>query len=158
MAEPLPLASAVASQTFPATATPALPIPMRADTPAFPPQLAEILIAHTGQRVDIALKPDELGLVRMAMTLTEAGATVVVNADRPETLDLMRRHAGTLADALRALGHGSVSFAFEGNRNGPTPSQPNPNAAEAETPAPTGTPETGMRATRVVSDGLDLRL
>lgn len=38
---------------------------------------------------------------------------VSVNVERPETLDLMRRHIDVLAQEMKDIGYGEVSFSFE---------------------------------------------
>jgi flagellar hook-length control protein FliK len=62
--------------------------------------------------VDVTLSPEELGRVRMSITAGEGGVVLQVLAERPETLELMRRHADLLARELANLGFGSVDLAF----------------------------------------------
>jgi flagellar hook-length control protein FliK len=62
--------------------------------------------------IEIRLSPEELGHVRVDMRMTEAGLTVVVDADRSDTLDLMRRSADFLARELRDAGFDAVTLAF----------------------------------------------
>ena len=58
------------------------------------------------------MSPEELGRVRLTLSTTEAGLTLSVLAERPETLDMMRRHIEQLAQEFRDLGFGDVSFSF----------------------------------------------
>ena len=85
----------------------------RAETPAMiGRQMAEALQRLPDRPVEISLNPRELGRVRMNISTAEAGITVSVLAERPETLDLMRRNIEQLASEFQALGYESVDFAF----------------------------------------------
>lgn len=68
--------------------------------------------AAANQPVELTLNPEELGRVRLGFA-TEGGAlTVSITTERPETLDLMRRHIEALAQELRNLGYRDVNFSF----------------------------------------------
>lgn len=87
-------------------------------------QLAEVLQQNPGRPVEISLNPEELGRVRLNISAGEAGITVHVLAERPETLDLMRRHIDQLAREFQALGYDNINFAFnEGQAEQNTGSQ-----------------------------------
>ncbi|WP_159975413.1 flagellar hook-length control protein FliK [Roseobacter cerasinus] len=75
-------------------------------------QLAEVLQQNPGRPVEVSLNPEELGRVRLNISAGEAGITVHVLAERPETLDLMRRHIDQLAREFQALGYDTINFAF----------------------------------------------
>ncbi|WP_176536076.1 flagellar hook-length control protein FliK [Thioclava sp. ES.031] len=62
--------------------------------------------------VEIALSPEELGHVRMTLHASQHGMTVAIQADRAETLDLMRRHIDTLAREMHDMGYGTLDFQF----------------------------------------------
>lgn len=62
--------------------------------------------------IELKLNPAELGRVRLALAPGDGVMMVTVLADRPETLDLMRRHIDMLAQELRAIGYGSTAFSF----------------------------------------------
>ncbi|MEL7116941.1 MAG: flagellar hook-length control protein FliK, partial [Pseudomonadota bacterium] len=62
--------------------------------------------------IEIALKPEELGRVRMLITLADGALQVSLAAERPETADLMRRNLDILAQDFRELGYQDVSFDF----------------------------------------------
>lgn len=66
----------------------------------------------TDRVVEIRLDPPELGRVQIQLTTTEAGLQAVVMAERPETQDLLRRHAELLARELGAAGFRNVSLDF----------------------------------------------
>jgi hypothetical protein len=63
-------------------------------------------------RIEIQLSPEELG--RVTLTLQVADDTVVmsIQAERQETLDLMRRHADMLQREFRDAGFTAMSFSF----------------------------------------------
>ncbi len=103
-----------------------------------PPQaiqhIAETLRKGSDRQLEIALNPAELGRVRMMLSTTEAGIVVAINAERPETLDLMRRNASDLGDTLRDLGYEDVAFSFgqgEQSQNGQNDSDAHPNGDDA---------------------------
>lgn len=140
---------------------PAVQVPgnISASNPDLTARMAETLIRNAGRPVEIALSPEELGRVRMALNPSEIGITVTISADRPETQDLIRRHAEQLAADLRGLGYESVTFSFSGN-GGQTPDRQPPGdrggtgpsaTVEAPDPAPLGQSATA-------ADGLDLRM
>lgn len=81
-----------------------------------PPQLmrmlAEVTVAHPDRPIEITLNPEELGKIRMTMTQGDGQISVAVLADRPETLDALRRHISTLGAEFQSLGYRDVSFSF----------------------------------------------
>lgn len=77
-------------------------------------QLAQALVAKGERNVEVALNPEELGRVKMRVTTSDTGITVVIQTERPETGDLMRRHINELADEFRKMGFENVSFEFSG--------------------------------------------
>jgi hypothetical protein len=85
--------------------------------PALPPQavMAQVAVAIGGtpdDRVELRLDPPELGRVQIHLTRLDGGIQAVVMADRPETHDLLRRHAEVLARELGSAGYDSVSLDF----------------------------------------------
>jgi hypothetical protein len=121
-------------------------------------QIAQHARQLPGGPVEITLSPEELGRVRMQLTTAENGLTLVVTADRPETLDLLRRNIDQLANEYRNLGYGSLSFAFQGDgtpRDGhPGHHQPGTatvTMADDITPDPGPTPQTA-------ATGMDIRI
>lgn len=88
-------------------------IPIRMEMPAnVSKQIAEALQHMPGRPVEITLSPEELGRVRLAVTSSEAGILVNVLAERPETIDLLRRHIGNLENAFQDLGYQDIAFSF----------------------------------------------
>lgn len=138
------------------TSAPQTTAPHRADLPVqVARQLADAL-QNAGQRpVDIALNPEELGRLRLALSTTEAGMAVQITAERPDTIELMRRHITELAQEFRQLGYADISFTFAGGdarqEDGAMarPSHATEPQAEAGTESPveinlSATPETGI--------------
>ena len=87
-------------------------------------QIAELARRPANGPVELVLSPEELGRVRLVMTMDHGALNVAVAAERAETQDLMRRHIETLAQDLRAVGYRDVSFSFGSgdgaqNRSGP---------------------------------------
>ncbi len=76
-------------------------------------QIAFAIQNTPGRSVDITLNPAELGHVRISLSSVETGLIVSIQANRPETLDLMRRHADLLASDFRDIGYDGTSFSFE---------------------------------------------
>lgn len=65
-----------------------------------------------GQGLDLVLAPEELGRVRLTMIAEGDVMRVHLVADRPETLDLMRRHADQLANEFRSAGYRDAEMTF----------------------------------------------
>jgi hypothetical protein len=115
--------------------------------------------------VEVTLTPEDLGQVRLTIKSHDAnGATVILQADRPETLDLMRRHVELLAQDMRDLGYEELSFTFQDRQQGNgqasvfhRASAHNPLGALAPVNTSAGTDATGQRPS--LQDGrLDIRI
>ncbi len=123
--------------------------------------LAEAVSRFPDRPVELTLAPEELGRVRLTLSTTDAGLSMTILADRPETLDLLRRHIDQLAQDFRELGYADVAFSF-GEKRGEAQDQTarqdqtdqaRPDTAIAAAPSPT----TSKPATRS-AQGLDLRI
>ncbi len=81
-------------------------------------QLVQAARSAIDGMVEVKLSPEELGRVRLAMTTAESGMTVLVTAERPETLDLIRRNIDIFAADLTEQGFTDLNFSFgdEGDR------------------------------------------
>lgn len=120
-------------------------------------QVAEALAQRQGDRVELRLEPEELGRVQFRMQHTEHGLVLAISADRPETLDLLRRHSDLLSAHLEDLGYDSASFSFgEGGTDR--------GASHHAPPLATTTDDTANGLSRQgtapppLRDGLDLRV
>ena len=106
-------------------------------------QMAAVINAQPNSKaVEIALNPEELGRVSMVLNGRDDGIHLTISAERPETLDLMRRHLSVLAEEFHAFGLGDLSIDLETSadaQHGQSEQEPAPktdNAQSAETPTP----------------------
>lgn len=77
---------------------------------------AALTRGHNGSAT-LTLAPEELGHVRLSFQpdmQTPDRMVVMLSFDRPETMDLFRRHADQLAEALRTAGYAGVQIGFGG--------------------------------------------
>ena len=96
----------------------------RSAGPRVAEQVAVALSTASPGKFELRLDPEELGSVRLGLTAVDGSVTVQITAERPETMDLLRRHADTLARELRQAGYDDVNFRFgsetpQDNRRGP---------------------------------------
>ena len=75
-------------------------------------QIADIAKPVPDRPIDLTLNPEELGRIRLSFNTENGVLSVSVTAERPETLDLMRRHIETLAQELRNIGYRDVNIGF----------------------------------------------
>ncbi|MFO7853680.1 MAG: flagellar hook-length control protein FliK [Paracoccaceae bacterium] len=72
-----------------------------------------------GGPVELRLDPPELGLVRVSLSASDGATHALVIAERPETADLLRRHAELLSRELASAGQGRVDVEVStGGRGG----------------------------------------
>ena len=70
-------------------------------------------VRRSGQSAfEIQLAPAELGRLRISLRPGENGMQLFFTADRLETLEMIRRHAGDLEQDLRALGYDALDLGF----------------------------------------------
>ena len=62
--------------------------------------------------VEVRLSPEELGRVRLSLSASDSGMVVHVVAERPETLDLLRRNIDLFAADLKEQGFADLDFSF----------------------------------------------
>jgi len=130
-------------------------------------QVAGALARRADGATELTLAPEELGRVRVTLQADEHCAdrvVVLLSFDRPETMDLFRRHADQLAAALQAAGYSeaSISFAQGGSEGDGSERMPHMAAERQDNPAglpakPEPAPETSPLA-RAGGTSLDLRL
>ncbi|WP_306004451.1 flagellar hook-length control protein FliK [Aquicoccus porphyridii] len=117
------------------------------------------------QATEVRLNPEELGRVRMTMVQSEGAISVTITAERGETLDLMRRHIGLLAEEFRQIGYGSIQFDFGPDRRGRDSGQPSPGddpscgapGDDPDTPDQSAPPAPALSA-RIADGSIDIRL
>lgn len=85
------------------------------DQPTPVRQLAEAVIASPPEkqtRIEVMLAPETLGRVHFDMRQDAGSLSITLSAERPETLDLMRRHLPDLVAELRQAGIQTGTFSF----------------------------------------------
>lgn len=118
-------------------------------------------------KAELRLTPEELGPLRLVVEGSDNGLRLVIEAAKPETADLLRRHVEALRQELRQEGLGSVGVSIGGgeahrdggaptswDRSGTAPRTMPPEAALG--PAPTAVAAPAPRG-RGASGHLDLR-
>lgn len=108
---------------------------------------------------EVRLTPEELGRIRMTVSTVDGALHIAINADRPETADLMRRSLDQLRQDLNDMGFADANIDLHQGQQDQQDQADQPRdwtntrtvalANDAE-------PEPSQRA--VVSDRLDLRL
>lgn len=136
----------------PVSATAMTPGLKPAILPQIAPHLADLASARSDQ-IEVTLSPDELGRVRLAATQTEHGVVLLVHAERPETLELMRRHISDLLNGLKDMGFADISYSDQ-QREQHVPE----GDADAEDRHPTEAEKTQKSGQTIPMGGLDLRL
>lgn len=75
-------------------------------------QILESIQSSSANDIEIRLEPEQLGKLRILLSPRENGLHVLVLAERPETLDLMRRNVDDLAGYLSDGGYQDASIDF----------------------------------------------
>ena len=120
-------------------------------------QAVEVWARQPGKPVEISLNPEELGQVRMTLSTSDTGVTVMITSERPETLDLMRRHIDQLAQELLRLGYENTAFQF-GADNSDERSPAREGARQSDMVPPGGEQAGNMPSLCLSLTGLDMRL
>lgn len=111
-----------------------------------------------GAPMEIALDPPELGKVRLTLLNGENGMTIQISAERADTIDLLRRHAGILMDEFQRQGQRDPSLDFSREHPDRRPETP---AARGEWLIETdegGPASPHFSATQPISPARNLRL
>ncbi|TXH99746.1 MAG: flagellar hook-length control protein FliK [Pseudorhodobacter sp.] len=112
---------------------------------ALPPakQVAEAIVSQPDGikpgRIELILAPDMLGRVQFDIQTDRNGLTITLSAERPETLDLIRRNLPDLVAELRQSGIEGAAFHFgswNGKRQTPEPAMLQMLAADTPPPLP----------------------
>ena len=161
-----PGADAPAAAVAPTTAQPTVeggaappPSPARSTLPQLPAMVVAAAEMAGDGTVEVALDPVELGALTITFRHEGEALRIVILAERPETLDLMRRNAGEFLADLRGQGFGHATLSFSGYQSeGHAKGQDAPaTAAPSRAPATGETdllPSSPARSTA----GVDLRL
>jgi flagellar hook-length control protein FliK len=123
-------------------------------------QMAEAFAAKGEQKVEVSLNPQELGKVSMRVVTSETGITMVIQTERPETGDLMRRHIHELAEEFRQMGYEDISFEFSGGQadGGQSQDQSAGGSANADSLHMTEVAEPAVQNLQLGAAGLDMRV
>jgi hypothetical protein len=111
-----PLTETAARASTPAP-SPLLPPLLILPTPLPVADLAAVIgqIGRAGPDItELSLAPEELGRLRLQLIPEGDRIQVILSAERPETLDLLRRNIDQLAEDLRQMGFSSSAFGFAG--------------------------------------------
>jgi flagellar hook-length control protein FliK len=171
VAEPAPVDRGLAESrpgTLPGNAM-ALPADGGRPGPSTPQQVAlqvadAVRQAGPTGTLEVALDPEELGRVRLVFSAAEAGLAVTLQADRSETLEMLRRHADLLLSDLRARGFEDVQIDFGSGMRGGQGEASGSGRGGAATPDSLDVPVDAAATPATAPDlsaptgGLDLRL
>lgn len=121
------------------------------------------LVRDAGQgTVELSLAPQELGHLRMSLMQDGEVVRVLLTAERPETIELMRRHADQLVQEFRQAGFLGATLSFGQWGSGGGGAQPVPQAGPPapEIPETAGLPAPQSPGPQLAqsASGLDLRL
>ena len=134
------------------------PDPQRPELPrATVQQLVDASVRATERPVELVLNPEDLGRVRISMSMTDASVTLNLGAERSETLELLRRYSEILAQELRDLGYGKISFSFGQHGHGHGPHSESTKAAKVAADESLAAVVVN-EAPRPLQTGLDIRL
>jgi hypothetical protein len=121
--------SFASTASFPQGAAHASPVhvPASLSVPQVAGQITGALVRHAEGVTELALAPEELGHVRLRLKPDPKNPdrmVILISVERPETLDLFRRHAGELAEAMRTAGYSGTDIGFgQHGQNGGTDRQ-----------------------------------
>jgi hypothetical protein len=151
---PQPLA--IGQQPMPSGQTPlATPVAM---PPHLPAQIAAAVAARPERPLELRLAPVELGGLTLNLRQDGEILRVVLQADRPDTLDLLRRNGDVLLEELRLAGFAGAALSFgDGGGAQDRPTAAGPQAAPTTEPAVLP-PSVPAFAPVPSAQGLDLRL
>lgn len=117
-------------------------------------QINQAIIRMDGARTEIMLDPVELGRVSLTFITKDEGVTVLINADRSETADLLRRHGEQLQRDLSNSGYKDVELDFGQDDD---PQQGTSSADGFEDTTTVGSTSVSYEANFITS-GLDIRI
>ena len=103
--------STLALSALPTLSPTAPPFPSVPLTQIAPLAIAIATDPGTGA-LDVALSPDELGPLHLHVTTEGDTLRIALTVERPDTLDLLRRHADQLLSDLRQAGFGGATLSF----------------------------------------------
>ncbi|WP_170546996.1 flagellar hook-length control protein FliK [Ruegeria arenilitoris] len=113
---------------------------------------------HSGA-IEVALNPEELGRVSIVLNGRDDGLHLTISAERPETLDMMRRHLSVLEAEFQNFGLGNLSFDLGTSADAQHDESEGAESNEFLTPQPEPVAEAGPARPNIAPDGrIDIRL
>lgn len=97
-----------------------MPTPVSVDARLIAQQINQAIIRMDGTRTEVMLDPIELGRVSLTFVTKDDGVSVQINADRPETADLLRRNSEQLQRDLSGAGYEDVVLDFDQGDDAPS--------------------------------------
>lgn len=123
-------------------------------------QMAEAVQRGQDGSIDISLRPEELGRLRMSLQPGDGTMHVILQAERADTMDLLRRHIATLQQEFLTLGYENFSFEFSSQEKYEPDSAPDSQDEAAENDSATSAPVAAPAPNTLqgYAGGLDLRV
>jgi hypothetical protein len=138
------------------------PLPAQDQGRSVAMQLAAAVSVDRQGTFEIRLSPEELGVVKLTLQIVDGTVALAIEAERPETLELMRRSLDVLEREFRDAGFTSLDLSFGHRGSDRPPEAPAAYATAVEdrpTQAEALTPGHGAPMPRLPSSKqLDLRL
>ncbi len=126
------------------------------------PVVVDMFKTGNGGPLELALAPEELGHLSISIKHDGDFVQVTVLADRPETLDLMRRHSAELVTELRQAGYSGASLSFgqgnHGQQSRSAASDQNRTHPQPQPQHPHADPKSSTPARAQKGSGIDMRL
>jgi flagellar hook-length control protein FliK len=122
------------------------------------PSIIEMAKSGNDGPLELALSPEELGRVTISIRQEGDFVRVTLSAERPETLDLLRRHAGDLVADLRQSGFSGASLSFgpgDQDQSAKFAESPEDTKDQSQPPASETRPPAPSRSSK--GSGMDLR-
>lgn len=124
--------------------------------------IAQAATALGHQPVELTLNPEELGRVRLTLQAGDGNMAVAIAVERPETLELLRRHIDLLAEQLRDIGYDDLVFSFSGDGGAQSDQDNDDDTTDHQPSSSTPNPGTSLTPIARISlspeNGIDIRL
>lgn len=158
--EPLPASRLEAAGSVTSTSHRPEAAPVRADLARqVSAQITDAARSAPKGEIEVVLRPEELGTVRLRLSPTEQGMIVHLAAERGETLELIRRNLDGLLQDFRGLGFTTAGFSFGGSSaRGQDPRAPSGKFDGTVSAQPSPEPVAAARSEMALSGRLDMRL
>ena len=118
-------------------------------------QISEFFADRKNRVLELQLNPVELGRVHIRLVASNSGTVLSFEADRPETLEMMRDNSSHLREEFERGGYSSITFGFdEGEKNEDREDSELPPDAQTVAPSMRG----NSRVEADILDGLDIRI